>query len=715
MTRDDELRSRISDLAEGAEISEISVDQVQARGRRRNLNQRMLALAAAFLFVVGVAGVVQTLRDDEGTLGVAVDVGADTPSGSDSQADAASAAPAIPSPTPSRAAGADAALSYYDSESRGGPSSVLPWGDGFVSFSQVWHEPTDAMADLVPDLADRFPTEIADALEEAGVESTNIEESMAALDEAGLLDLATEIVQSDPELLDAYMAATSGTYTLEAQISDDGVTWTALPGFSAPGELGYSASDGVHLVLANQDWTQDGGAVDVEVSITTDLTTWTTVTIPVERPAAIPEFVTFNSNLSALALGPDGWYVTTEANSWFDVWSAFPDDLQAEMELNGWGYTAVPEGIRLESHGRRSAGEGDEGFDYPVIPAVSSSYPVVPPQPIPVELWESTLERLIPWTDLGLVYDDYAPYLSGSSQTAGWVGTWAGGVARASAPASANCCTVVGTGAGYLAMAWDAYEYTELEEGPSNSVFFSPDGHSWNAVDAPGTEGFIDAIVAVRGGVLLTVSDEAGQQIWRGDADGTNWQPVTVPGISDTWLWFAGGGDGVVSVVDVATYEYVGPPPVEYEASIEYDGHEIYTHQFEDGTALTRVTNQETGEVVLESAREDFNGDIPSFLELLDNGGIGFVDADGVLILEVPLEMLSGATASAEQAARSDQDWEEPSYEPDFHLIASVDGISWHVEDLPDTRGGYYESPPAINGTTVVLQMAGEWQSFDIS
>ncbi len=620
MTRDDELRSRISDLAQGVEIDEISIDQVKTRGRRRNLNQRLLALAAAFLLVVGVAGVVRVLGDDDGGLDVAVEAGTDQPADTDSGAAVASPAPTIAAPLGAAAADfEDAARSYYGLEGGGGPSWVLPWGDGFVSFGQVWHEPTATLVDLIPDLADRFPSEVADALADAGVDSANVQESMAALEEAGLLDLVTEIVQSDPELFDAYMAATSATYSLEAQVSDDGVVWADLGDFSPPGEFGYIQSDGTHLVMADQEWRGGDESSGIDVWITTDLVTWTTVTIPIDRPAEVPAFATVNSSLGSLAIGPDGWYLTLERYSYVDLWSLLPGDLREEMEENGWGYSATAEGLRLETYGRESFGEGDEGFDYAVTPAASSSaaiYPVVPP-PIPLleEPREPTVERLVPWSELGVEYDDYASYLDGSSESMGWVGSWSGELTPGGVPTDRACCNVIGTEAGYLAMAWDAYEYADFEASSAGSLHFSTDGQIWTPVAVPIAGGFTDSIAAVDGGVVLTTSSESGQKLWRGESDGTNWQAIEIPGLpDDTWLWFGqGGGDGVVSVIDMATYDY-----------------------------------------------------------------------------------------------------ERPVDEPDFWLVASADGLAWHVEDLADTEGGYYESPPAVNGTTVVVQMAGEWLAFDI-
>ena len=53
MMSDDELRTELNGLADQAEISTVSLDEVQARGRRRTLYQRGAVVLAAFALVVG--------------------------------------------------------------------------------------------------------------------------------------------------------------------------------------------------------------------------------------------------------------------------------------------------------------------------------------------------------------------------------------------------------------------------------------------------------------------------------------------------------------------------------------------------------------------------------------------------------------------------------------------------------------------------------------
>ena len=323
MTHDDELRSRMNRMADEASIPELDVESVQARGHRRSRNQRILAVAAAFFLLVGAAGVVRSLVvDDDPTLDVATET-IDDPANTDDGADGATDGDDADSTTSSHDSvpttiapealgfGADAAVgSFY-----GGANWVLPWSDGFVAFTSVWEPSDQSMEDLVPDIRDRFPQEILDALAAAGLDvGAGIEESSEALAEAGLLDLATEIVTNDPELLDAYMQVSSGTYRLEVQASSDGVNWSVVPDFTFPGgseNMGFVQSDGRHLIVTNQRWDEGGGTSEIEVWFTADLTEWTPVNVPIDEPADVPAGATVNTNLSSVAVGPDGFYLIT--------------------------------------------------------------------------------------------------------------------------------------------------------------------------------------------------------------------------------------------------------------------------------------------------------------------------------------------------------------------------------------------------------------------
>ena len=104
--------------------------------------------------------------------------------------------------------------------------------DGFVAWGQI-HTPSDVtLQDLVPDIADRFPAEIVDTLTAAGFDVGDVNSLDAAaevLDAAGLLDLASQVLADDPELMDAYLeVANGGVYETVAFFSADGSSWSSI-------------------------------------------------------------------------------------------------------------------------------------------------------------------------------------------------------------------------------------------------------------------------------------------------------------------------------------------------------------------------------------------------------------------------------------------------------------------------------------------------------
>ncbi len=729
MTRD-ELRTRLSGLADGVEVNQPSPEAVMARGRLRVRRQRAMAVAATFVIVVGVAGMFRAIGTDGDTLDVAIagdepeatdsadgtssdDQGGDEAGSTDDAAESVSVESTSSGSIGIRGFGDDSIASDYGGN---GPNWVLPWGDGFVAFGQVWHASTATVRDLLPDIEDRFPQEILDAWAEAGVaDGASIDELSQVLVEAELFELATEIVQNDPELLDAYMAATGGTYSFEVQVSENGSDWTDLADFSVPGgndNFGFVQSDGVHLVVGSQHWIEDGGAGDISVSITSDLRNWVTVEVPVDEPTDIPPFAHAGSNLGALAIGPNGFLVTVQTHSWVDLWALLPTEIINEIEENGWGFNPSPEGLRLESY-------ADYGMEIPVADgedgaamadSLGSSLSSVDP-------WEPSLERLVPWSEVGINYDTYEPYFGNTATSQVWVGSWDGQLAAATAPGVSNCCMVVGTEAGYLATAWDEYEYEQVGR---SLLFFSADGHSWEPVAIPPSTEWIDGVASVAGGVLLSTSHESGQSHWRGGADGADWELVEIPVSDDTYLWFGqGSGDGVAATIDIAEYSYDEPPLlVGLEAHLENDGYTAVAIVGEDGFARITITDPSGALVYDEPGDWEIRhaGGVVEQLYLAgDNLREGSDDSDFFEGFDAESEELWDQLNAFEEEFHAASGYETPIYMPDMLLVASVDGLNWYVEDLPDPAdGAFYYSTPAMNGTRLTLRSATDWITFDL-
>jgi hypothetical protein len=695
MMHDDELRSRMERLAATHELGDLSADDIVGRRTRRVGRRRSLAVAAVLVLVVAVAGIIRLTADDGGT-------NADVASGADEAGDADDTAATTTTTTTSPPV-ADAGSSSDASDmAYGGADWVLPWGDGFVSFGQVF-EPSDVtMQDLVPDIAERLPVEVIEALGDV----TDIDEATALLEEAGLLDEATTAVLDDPELYRAYnQVVAGGTYRPEASVSADGETWTVRDDFSFPNGsefVNLAQSDGEHLVVVEQVWDDSGTTSAITVSTTTDLVNWSSQVVPLPAAEDVPEYVHVDSYANDLALGAGGWYLTVGTGSWVDVWALIPDEVRAEIEASNYGWWADERGIVIESGDY--GGYYYESGDLPTQPSTTTTVVVEP-----------SVGQIIPWSDLGITYADYERYNGdGVGTLQAWRGSWNGAIESATPPSDGECCDVVGTDAGFVAAGWPY-----RPDGGASAVAilkFSADGHAWTDIAGPlGVDG-LNSLAAVEGGVIGV--DGSGT-VWRAAADGTGWTTVDIAGLPDgTGLWFGqSSGRGVATMIDVATYddEYEQVP---YAVTIEQDGYEIRSDTAADGTVTVQVTELATGTVVIDEVIDPFQSAIPSFVRYDDDfGSFTLLDPEGEAVVTVPAATFNEATEQARAEARADSGWVEPDYDytPDFWLVASADGVDWFVEDLDDAGQGSGFGQAAVNGDVVVVRRGeGGWERFTI-
>jgi hypothetical protein len=761
MSHDDELRNRVGRLADAAEIPELTFEDIEHRGQRRVNRQRILAVAAAFMLVVGAVGAVKLL-DENGSkeLDVAgdADVDTETSKADDSAGDTADAEATAVDPTATRAVAqgeADFAYGSYAGDDYAGPNWILPWQGGFVSLSQVF-EPSDAtLRDLVPDIEERLGADVLAYFAEVGLSvddlGRDLEERLYSSyepdDDFGFVE---EALWSDPVVSEALQQVLQGgTLRPEASVSPDGEDWTVVKGFALPGDdryFSYVKSDGGRLLVANQTWDESTGENgDVTVSHTTDLLSWTTTVVPVEQPD-VPSFVQANVGLGSVELIEGGWYATTSTWSWVDLWSAMPADIIEELDREGWGWEPAPEGVRIVDY---SYWEEERAND-----TLEASYPTTIPGPPPL-VYPITgpggeagpaVVRVIPWSDLGMTWDDYLDYNNGSDSTSAWIGTWDGAVTPGSVPVEQGCCTIMATDAGLIAQAWNvvdepayyegSYEEPAYSEPPAPLLFFSADGQSWTEIDGPEQTGWYDGMAAVEGGVLLLSSSyeeggdehQSGQIIWRGDADGSNWQQVEIPGLdAGTYLWFGQPqAAGMASVIDLAQYEYE-----EYEAierplltglQIEFEagGNTFDIAVDDEGFARFLITDAEG--TVLVDQKSDWEMRWPedlfeaSYSAIAETG----TDEDFFRAFEDSFdEVMNQAYAQAEEI-HAEAGFEEPIYPeylPDFWLVATVDGLTWLVEDLDDSNNvneGYYNATPGISGNTVAVALGDQWTTYTI-
>ncbi len=747
MMSDDELRSELSGLADNAEIATVSLESVQARGRRRTLYQRGGMVLAAFALVVGGTIAVTSVGDDGDDLDVAGDDtdavatdDADDGSGEATEAREESPTTTVPdddAATTEAADFAEAADIAFGGDYWGGPNRIVPWGDGFLAFGErfIEAEPNEMAFDGTSPIAEYFSQEILDTIEASG--ATTMQEASDVLSEAGLLEEATQVVMDNPEVMEWYSAnAGGGTYEPFVEYSDDGLTWEPVEDFTWPGGQQWTpqfASNGTHLaaVVYNVEWDAETNrqiASDMTVHITTDLTTWSSTVVPVQRPDA-PAYVNVETSPDQIALTDDGWFLTVSTWQWIDLWSALPQDVLDEMMENGWDWRPTEAGVEIVEWNWE---EWEETIaDYPTV-APDAAYPEAgaAEEAIAIEpdVWEEpepTIIRTIPWSDLPFGYDDYMnAEFEGASNRQAFLGDLDGGVAAVDVPGDGNDGgQVIATDAGLFTVVYDYPEYAftehetsaEFDYSPTVQGFFSVDGRSWTEVALPNADGrnWIDSAVAVRDGILLTVSGESpGQRFFLGAADGTGFAEVDGPDLPENaWVWFPSYGtnaDGVASIIDIGQSNQ--PQWVSYDVTFEHDGYEIRVTQDGTGGGTFTVTDG-SGEVVFDHAGQVY--DEPAF-EYGDNG-ITIPDADGETILEIPFDVFEQVWNAESEAW--DRAYNENPYVPEFRLVATTDGRSWTVIDLPapnEEYGWYGEA--IVNGDTVLVSDGmGNWGSYPLS
>ncbi|MEM8705770.1 MAG: hypothetical protein AAGE98_04890 [Actinomycetota bacterium] len=750
MMNDDELRSRMSGLADQAQLDTVTLEQVHARSRRRTLQQRGVTVLAAFALVVGGAVGIAALNgaDGDDDVNVAAEDAdaeavtdsegvddAETTESTDAETDARVEADDAVSTTtvgPESVTTTDEAAESSFVEGGdfygGGVNRVLAWGDGFLAFGDRFIPAEPVPFDFSEDspIAGYFPDSILDVLQAADV--TSVDEATMVLEEAGLLGEATQIVTENPEVFEWYNAnINGGTYETYVEYSDDGLSWAPVDDFAWPGDLGWvpqMSSNGTHLVAVVNEtvWDESGRASDPQITVyvTDDLQTWSAVAVPVTVPD-VPDYVQLDVSANQIVVSDDEWYLTVSSWQWLDLWSALPQDVINEMGENGYDWQPTEAGVEIVQW------NWEEYEEYAVTTTTVLSGDAAEGDLAIEEPWvepEPTLIRVIPWSEFPFTYDEYmnAQMDNGSGQ--GFVGDFAGGVSTVSVPGDQPHGQVIAVGDGLFTIVHDYPEFdetadhsalTEADYAPTITAYASADGSTWTAVPLPdlGDTGWIDSAVAVEDGILLTASGASpGQRFFLGAADGSGFVEVDGPDVGDQYLWFSGyntTGDGAATIIDLGQQTY--PEFIAYKVVFEHDGFEISTAQDGQGLVTLAVVDIATGETVY-----DFSGEVygePPFV-YLDNT-IVVTDDDGETVVEIPFEVAEREIFQAESAAWDAAMAADP-YEPDFRLVATRDGRNWVVQSLPapDAEYGWYGEAVVSGDVVLISDGMGGWTRVDL-
>lgn len=309
--------------------------------------------------------------------------------------------------------------------------------------------------------------------------------------------------------------------------------WEDLDHYLTPngGEsIGAAISDGDRMIVASET------AEQVYISISSDLTNWSTTKIILSRPPSLPDFVYTFSYIDHLAMGPNGWLLKTTTEFTIDVLgltgireletkiSAY--DLKGEVnKLIGSSNVDFEEGIKIDFQ----------------LDNEESEY----------------MTRVLSWDELGFSQSEFRRYYADQTMKpyifsdnilgSAWIAMWGEEPVRVGLPdiseipdLNGTCCSIVGTKAGYIAIS-DPSEpgYNPTLWGPGQ-VFFSPDGYEWTPVDSPPAV-FFDTWAVSDGVIVSGVLLEARAEDWNPDdwdepffwwfvdPNGSNWREIEEP------------------------------------------------------------------------------------------------------------------------------------------------------------------------------------------
>ena len=328
----------------------------------------------------------------------------------------------------------------------------------------------------------------------------------------------------------------------------DGLTWSDFEALPVPfsdvlvsdardDSIRAAASDGQRLLFVVQ---QDNRIL---VSITGDLTNWDTIEIVPPPTDGLPHGVRAKTSADGLTIGPDGWLLRTSTRLGVDLRVLAPADI-GESAQN----------IR---------------FDVPESQGLNVEWNTEQQEP-----GEPYFSRFVTWEELGIDEDTYlhygiAEYLM-SPRTPSWLisgevwsANWGQEPIRAELPEVRGAVgwQIDGTDAGYVGLPEIGKPGTVVVEHP---MFFSSDGLTWAAIDGPeGDRVSLLQLSAVENGIVVAgdVLDSqdpyfpdryspVGYGLWLGDATGSDWRSVALPGLPErSWLGLRYGDRGAAGVV----------------------------------------------------------------------------------------------------------------------------------------------------------------------
>ena len=532
---------------------------------------------------------------------------------------------------------------------------IVPWEDGFLVGSMSF--PPQPLPDELPEeVIALFPQEVRDFF--GGDLPATISEATEQLSEAELLDAVAEVIRNNAAASEAVYGVDAGPPTLDVRYTVDGVTWEPREVSAPPGATYFSSvaavDDRLAVVYSNVDpmtgTTSDG---TVTVATTSDLSTWTEQDIVVPSPGELPDGINWSVYAQELVANGDGWVLSVSDSIDADPFALLPQDVRNEMDAgNGFGFGTTDTGITVD-------------FD------ADGNNP--------------STSRTFTWDELGVAPEvaqlvseqDYSPTL--------WAAPWDGQPTLADAPPMMG--PIASAPAGFV-------QWTD-------QTWFSTDGITWTASPLPEGAAWVSGAFGIDGGLIVMSSTESGESaVYRLDERGGNAVLLDLPlpdssSLSPTGPVGGSGPSGAVVSVDAL----VAP---QEQVSVEVDGYRL---TLPGRSGVFEVTDVATDEVVV-SERPLGEGAEDSLLRF-DESGITVIDptTDDVLVV------FSQDVLETAQNEYFDQGGGD--YNPDFWLLASLDGERFVLDDLEDVIDGPMSL--ATNGSRLLLLSGANWIIYDLA
>lgn len=661
---DAEMRRRLDDVASVVDVGDLEVARADVGHRvgRRRTRRRIGVTIGAVAVIAAATTAVLTVGGDEPDTLVTTDDTQVTVSLPDDDVDSPeptlAVAPVIPSvevidgvAQVGASAGANGAPEY-------GEWSV-PWEDGFLVGSTYF--PPQPLPDELPEeVRALFPQEVLD-LFDGGLPAT-ISEATTMLSDAGLLDVVSEIISNNPEAYDAiYGTPVQVAPTLDVRFTVDGETWEPREMVLPPDATSFSGATTVgdrlavvYSVVDPLTGMPSGGRV--VVATTTDLSTWTTQEIVLPSPGELPEGVNWSVFAQGLVANESGWVVPVYSSVDIDAYSLVPEDVRSELDQSrGISVGTSSDGVTIQT---------DVDSDT-TDPSASMTYS---------------------WEELGVAPDVAALLADQSFTPTMWTASWEGTPATADAPPAQG--PIVATPAGFVL--WN------------DQTWFSPDGVTWTASPLPIGASWVSGAFTVDDGLIVQSSSDTGEYLFHQvDERGGDAVRLDLPVGSEGSLVSSASMSGSATAGMIVSA--MPPVPEEDLLSVEVDGYRLTVRQ---PSGVFEVVDVASGDVIVSEI--PFGPGTDDGTISFDEAGVTVTDPDtGDVVVVFPQDVLD----SAENRYFDDGGGE---YNPDFWLVASLDGERFVIDDL-DGDGSDGPVSVASNGQRLLVQAGSTWFVYDLT